>query len=392
MASAYRKVRNTSEKAPDNEVRITQKKPLRNYVTYVLSQFRERGATEVTLRAMGNTMDKIVSIAEIVKYRVKGLYQINNIGTQVFEDVFEPLEEGLDTLTFKRVVNFFTITLTKTEPKVKGYGFQEPIDESLVDESQPIPRAPREGGETSRGPRQEGERRGGRGGDRRPREPRGEGEERRGGRGGRGRYDGERRPREEGEEGERRPRRGGYHDREGGEERTYREDRPPREDRPFRGGEDRPFRGERRPYRGGEDRPPREDRPFRGGEDRPFRGERRPYIGDRPYRTDRDGEDRREGGEGRGRFRGSRGGFRGGAELVATESGRAEVRLNEDGTPYRGRGGFRGERGRGGFRGERRDYGDRPPRGERGGYRGNFPPREFRGASRGGPREATRGQ
>jgi DNA-binding protein Alba len=117
MSAAYRKVKiPPAEKASDNELLITQKRPLRNYCAYVLSQFRERGATEITLRAMGNTMDKIVSIAEIVKYRVKGLYQINDIGTQKFEDVFEPLEEGLDTLRFERSVNFFTIKLTKTEP------------------------------------------------------------------------------------------------------------------------------------------------------------------------------------------------------------------------------------------------------------------------------------
>ena len=81
MADKYRKLKNLSERAPDNEVRITKRKPLRNYVTYVLSQFRERGATEVTLRSMGETMDKIVSVAEIVKYRVKDLYQYNDIGS-----------------------------------------------------------------------------------------------------------------------------------------------------------------------------------------------------------------------------------------------------------------------------------------------------------------------
>ena len=74
MADKYQKVRNTYEKAQDNEVRITKRKPLGNYVKYVLSQFRERNATEVTLRSMGETMDKIVSVAEIIKYRVKGLY------------------------------------------------------------------------------------------------------------------------------------------------------------------------------------------------------------------------------------------------------------------------------------------------------------------------------
>jgi len=140
MSNAYRKVRNTAEKAPDNEVRITKRKPLRNYVTYVLSQFRERNATEVTLRSMGETMDKIVSVAEIVRYRVKGLYQINNIGSQTFEDVYEPLEEGLDVLRFKRTVQFFTITLTKNEPKERTYGFQVPIPEGDVDETLDAPR------------------------------------------------------------------------------------------------------------------------------------------------------------------------------------------------------------------------------------------------------------
>jgi DNA-binding protein Alba len=122
-AAAYRKVRNKSEAAADNEVRITKRKPLRNYVTYVLSQFRERGANEVVLRSMGETMGKIISVAEIVKYRVKGLYQINKIGSQTFEDVFEPLVEGLDTLRFERTVQYFTITLTKNAPKDRSYGF-----------------------------------------------------------------------------------------------------------------------------------------------------------------------------------------------------------------------------------------------------------------------------
>jgi hypothetical protein len=105
---------------------------------------------------MGETMDKIVSVAEIVKYRVKGLYQINEIGSQTFEDVFEPLEEGLDTLRFKRIVQYFTITLTKNVPANKTYGFQEPIPEDQVDESAQAPRAQggdrrREGGRGGRG-------------------------------------------------------------------------------------------------------------------------------------------------------------------------------------------------------------------------------------------------
>ncbi len=295
MAQAYRKVRGPQERPTDaNEVRITKKKPLGNYAKYVLSQFRERGATEVTLRQMGRNLDTIVSVAEIVKYRVKGLYQINNIGTQVFEDVFEPLEEGLDTLRFKRTVSFFTITLTKNEPKEKGVGYQEPIPENLVDESLAVPRAPqREGGRSGEGRR---------GGDNRRRR----GGPREGGAGGEG---GERRPRPEGENrGERRGPRP-----EGGEPRGER--RPFRGTRGGRGG-----RGGRRPEGGADIIPTGDGRAelrtrggqgegrrggFRGGErggDRrgrpPFGGDRPQY--DRPPRTDRPFTGQRPQGERRG--------------------------------------------------------------------------------------------
>lgn len=261
MAEKYRKVRNQTERAPDNEVRITKNKPLRNYVTYVLSQFRERNATEVTLRSMGNTMDKIISVAEIVKYRVKGLYQINSIGTQIFEDVFEPLEEGLDTLRFKRAVQYFTITLTKNEPKEKGVGFQLPIPESEVNENEPAPRFGGQRREGGRGGRREG-------GERR------EGGDRRGGNREGGRSEG-RGPRTEGEGGERRRGEGGR-------------------GRPFRGGSRGGPRGAPRGGRGG------------------YRGEGSELVPTADGRVD---VRTREGGEyrGRGGFRGERGrgGFRG---------------------------------------------------------------------------------
>jgi DNA-binding protein len=75
MSQAYKKVKATQERPSDaNEVRITKKKPLGNYARYVLSAFKERKATEVTLKQMGRNVDTIVSVAEIVKYRVKGLH------------------------------------------------------------------------------------------------------------------------------------------------------------------------------------------------------------------------------------------------------------------------------------------------------------------------------
>ncbi len=84
-------------------------------------------------------MWKVVSLAEIVKDRVQGLYQINKIGSQTFEEVYEPKEEGLDTLRFKKTIQFLAITLTKIEPEVKTYGFQLPINDSELIVYEPDP-------------------------------------------------------------------------------------------------------------------------------------------------------------------------------------------------------------------------------------------------------------
>jgi hypothetical protein len=66
---------------------------------------------------------------------VKGLHQVINIGSQELYDEYDPLEEGLDHLCFSRTVTSLSILLTKIPQDQKHYGYQEPIDESLVDEN-----------------------------------------------------------------------------------------------------------------------------------------------------------------------------------------------------------------------------------------------------------------
>jgi len=70
----YIRVEKPKEKAPDNEVRITKRTNISNYVTYVLAQFREKGVEEITLRSMGDAISKVVTVAEVIKCRVKGIH------------------------------------------------------------------------------------------------------------------------------------------------------------------------------------------------------------------------------------------------------------------------------------------------------------------------------
>jgi len=300
----YRRV--AKEKTPQDsieahEVRVTSQRSARSYISYSINLFTTEEAdkrkTLILIKAMGRAITKAINIAEVVKRRVVGLHQITQIESNTMVDVFEPLEQGLDSKEVTRNVSAITITLSKDPLDAKNPGYQHPLPESMVISEEDAKAQRGHGGEHDD---EEGEgrrrpRRGGRGGS----SPRGGGGRRGGGRrGGRG---------------------GGDHDRrEGGGDRDRRDG-----DRGHRDGDDR---------RGGDDRRRIGDGEGRGG----GRGGRRGGRGGGGRRSDDDfhGGDRRDR-RGEGEFRGGRGGGR------REEGGRGGGRAS-----FGGRGG--GRRGRGG--------------------------------------------
>ena len=68
-------------------------------------------------------MESGVKLAELIKHRVKRLYQNNKISNISIVDEYEPLEEGLDNLKFERNVTMLTITLSKTPLDTKDVGY-----------------------------------------------------------------------------------------------------------------------------------------------------------------------------------------------------------------------------------------------------------------------------
>ena len=78
----------------------------------------------MTLSSLGEAITKSVTIAEIVKHRVKGLHQVNEISTIVIDDEYEPIEEGLEKMTVSRKLTCLQIVLSKSAPKnasIPGY-------------------------------------------------------------------------------------------------------------------------------------------------------------------------------------------------------------------------------------------------------------------------------
>ena len=136
----FKKVRAERDTEVDDIIRVNRKSSAQSFVDQVLARFNEQKATEVTLSSLGAAISKTVTIAEVVKHRVEGIHQVNEIKTIHLDDVYEPLEEfkdeQLENMTVQRKLTCFQIVLTKTAPKdTKAAGYQAPIDKSEIGEN-----------------------------------------------------------------------------------------------------------------------------------------------------------------------------------------------------------------------------------------------------------------
>ncbi|PSR99557.1 Ribonuclease P protein subunit p25-like protein [Actinidia chinensis var. chinensis] len=116
----------------ENEIRITSQGRMRNYITYAMTLLQEKGSTEIVFKAMGRAINKTVTIVELIKRRIVGLYQVTSIGSTDITDTWEPLEEGLLPLETTRHVSMITITLSKQELNTSSVGFQPPLPADQV--------------------------------------------------------------------------------------------------------------------------------------------------------------------------------------------------------------------------------------------------------------------
>eukprot|EP01121_Diplochlamys_sp_Union-15-3_P021154 TRINITY_DN846_c0_g1_i2.p1 TRINITY_DN846_c0_g1~~TRINITY_DN846_c0_g1_i2.p1 ORF type:complete len:241 (-),score=47.92 TRINITY_DN846_c0_g1_i2:60-782(-) len=120
------------EKIEENEIRITMQGKMRNYITYATNLLIEKKHSKINLRAMGRAINKTVTIAEIIKRRIPGLHQLTSIDSTDIVDMWEPIEEGLDTLETTRHVSSIQILLSLEKLDSSLVGYQEPLPESQV--------------------------------------------------------------------------------------------------------------------------------------------------------------------------------------------------------------------------------------------------------------------
>ena len=96
----------------DNEVRITSQGVISNYILYAATILLEKKQPELIIKSTGNAIPKAVILAETLKRRIKGLHQDNKVQTIESTETYEPLEEGLDTITINKRLTSLEIVLS----------------------------------------------------------------------------------------------------------------------------------------------------------------------------------------------------------------------------------------------------------------------------------------
>lgn len=106
--------RDNAQPSAKNEIKISNKpNNFKSTLNYAINLFSEENEEFIVLKATGQSMLKTVKLAEILKRKISGLHQINEVTRFQDEKVYIPLEEGLDEVTLVKDITMLEITLSK---------------------------------------------------------------------------------------------------------------------------------------------------------------------------------------------------------------------------------------------------------------------------------------
>ena len=74
MSEAYEKVPKEKERTEENEIRVTSKGQIKNYLGYAFRVLNKMNCDELIIKATGNAIVKALILIELVKRRVGDLH------------------------------------------------------------------------------------------------------------------------------------------------------------------------------------------------------------------------------------------------------------------------------------------------------------------------------
>jgi hypothetical protein len=114
---------NNKYNEPFHIVKISLNTNVRNAIDFVMDLFQNKNAMTVYICGLSLAISKVILVAEIVKTKIIGLHQLNNIDCVISNSKSSYGYGSEDKRTPK-----LDIILTKFEPDHKGMGYQYPMD------------------------------------------------------------------------------------------------------------------------------------------------------------------------------------------------------------------------------------------------------------------------
>ncbi|RNA09824.1 ribonuclease P subunit p25 [Brachionus plicatilis] len=113
-----------------------------NLVNYAIKQFEEDSLNQITWNGTGDALNKVVACAEIMKKKIKNLYQINKIGFARTEEQWKSNLENLRDIRIVREIPRICIIISKTplDPNESGYQISSTVKDLFNQRLQNKPR------------------------------------------------------------------------------------------------------------------------------------------------------------------------------------------------------------------------------------------------------------
>ncbi|XP_013391182.1 ribonuclease P protein subunit p25-like protein [Lingula anatina] len=107
-------------------MKVSPGSKIKNLLGFAMKKFKDPEVKQITWNGAGTGTTKVISCAEIMKRKVKGLHQITRARYKRIEEYWEPKLEGLDRLKVNRNIPALTILLSKDPLDTEEMGYQAP--------------------------------------------------------------------------------------------------------------------------------------------------------------------------------------------------------------------------------------------------------------------------
>lgn len=140
MKSLYRRIpeEKHEQQSQEHEIRVRKDGRMQPYIIRAAELLLNKKLNTVSIQVVDRAIPLGLILAEIIRKRIKGLYQINNLKSLNIKESWEPIskESGLNVVTKERHLPYLEIIITRTvtEEQKQLPGFMDLLPQNELEE------------------------------------------------------------------------------------------------------------------------------------------------------------------------------------------------------------------------------------------------------------------